>query len=157
MTRSVVALACLLGILLLGCDTNEPEGVRVVRYDGPPITIQSAAAEGWKVDIDDSGLVTIRTDTTNPGFIREINGIWTLVLLDTGSVLPDFVSLTVTGPSGRTATLVSGTIYIQDWDLSQVISGHVVGRTIPPSSTSGDDTKQLIVFWSEVAQSSPSR
>ena len=155
MKRSAVALACLLGVFLLGCDTNEPEGVRVVRYEGPPIDINSA--RGWTVDIDGSGLVTIRTDTTHPGFVRDINGIWTLVLLDTRTALPDFVSLAVAGPSGRSATLVSGTIYIQDWDLSQVISGHVVGRTIPPSSTSGDDAKQLIVFWSEVAQSSPSR
>ncbi len=144
----VFAILLMAGILLSACDSTGEEGVQVVRYSGPEITPTSALAQ-WKVSIDQNGVVLLEEDTTGTGFPNPVS-IWNIAFLDTGNSLPEFISLTVRNPNGSVGGLVSGTVYIQDWDLEDVISGEIEGEMRP--GVSGAEPNPLVRFWVDLSE-----
>ncbi|MEM8601558.1 MAG: hypothetical protein AAGF99_16710 [Bacteroidota bacterium] len=136
----LLLLAALLALPACGLFGSEDE-VRVVDYDGEPITAAAAQLFGpdwsWtaRVDTDPEGRPRVALNLRRIGAQEGTGEEYEIRLIDNGESLPRFDAgryeqRTATSAGGFTETrrgLRNGTVAIQDFDLSGVVSGTTSG------------------------------
>ncbi|NBC17362.1 MAG: hypothetical protein GVY18_08635 [Bacteroidetes bacterium] len=120
MQRTCLLLACLLVLSLSACDSAEDDpGVRIVRYDGPPIE-RNNVSDSWQGRVEEvlTGTRVILTDS--------IFGDSLILFYEPDQELP------VGGAAYyrndyQTYAMYNGVIAIQDWYIDDVASGSFKG------------------------------
>lgn len=142
MLRSLKPFALIL--LVVSCDSEVEEGIRVVEYTGTPFT-QFDVRDDWKAVIE-GNLVTITAvrDSTVTDQITFFNV--------PGTTLP--VSPGYIGDPGtlNETSLLRGQVAIQDWDVSGIMSGLVEGDLIKKGASFPNGSTVGLLFWVDVTE-----
>jgi hypothetical protein len=126
MHRICLLFACLLVLTLSACDSAEDDaGVRIVRYDGPPI--ERTEFRDWVGQVEETitGTRVVLTSATGSADIR---GDSLILFYEPDEDLP--VGGAVYYPTvNRTYSMRSGVIAIQDWQIDGIVSGQYEGAS----------------------------
>ncbi|NBC17363.1 MAG: hypothetical protein GVY18_08640 [Bacteroidetes bacterium] len=140
----------LLVLTLSACDSAEDDaGVRIVRYDGPPI--ERTEFMDWVGQVEETftGTRVVLTSATGSADIR---GDSLILFYEPDEDLP------VGGTLRRTYSLVTwvlheGVIRIQDWEINGVVSGQFEGtlRNLQ-NPLNGIGTRTGGTFWVDLSE-----
>ena len=132
-----VALKIVLITFTSACDSAVEDGVKVVGLSEPIIALDKPElGSPWEASIE-RDLVIISIDIPKDAYPvnmfdthTERGASLVLTLRETGSPFPSFVSCVTTLEDGRKASMESGHIRIQQWDINGILSGMIDGKSI---------------------------
>lgn len=115
-------------LVVQACDSGPETGVGVVRYDGPPVTAESVGGPGtWSATVDILYRQVELAFTEADGSVRH-----RLTFIEPEGALPAFSGYRDRPASEQVASLRSGTIQIQQFDLDGELSGRFEGTLSSP-------------------------
>lgn len=144
-------LTALLAVILIGTSTScvvvdaftdDPTVLKIIQYDGDPLTEDDVVAQTWKAEIDQNK-VRLRQNT-----LPEDSSSYVIVIdfehKEDG--LPEVKDMTW-GPAGRGfyRRVHAGLVEIQSWDLNGEVSGRV--------SLTSHAFYGPTVFWIDLSES----
>jgi hypothetical protein len=139
-------LILLLALTLPACDSAEDDaGVRIVRYDGPPIE-QNNVSDAWQGRVEEvlTGTRVILTAASRRDSL--------ILFYEPDPSIPVEGTLYYRG-SDQTYVLYDGTIAIQDWEIDGIVSGQFEGELRGlQSPRAGVGARTDGVFWVDLSE-----